>query len=174
MKNTDFNKHASTEKSTEKYKKYILLVVWVFTLIFMGFIMGSSTKTEVNSWYNDLNRSLISPPNYLFAVVWTILYAIMGFCGFLIWSGNQYFQKLRLIKILYILQLTLNFSWTPLFFSYHLVGAALLCIMLMSALVAFIIHLSYEKIIIVSILMMPYLFWLLFATYLNFYIWLNN
>lgn len=158
----------------EKYKKYTSLLAWVFTLIFIGFIMGSSTKTGINSWYNDLNRSLISPPNYLFGVVWTILYAMIGFCGFLIWNHDKSFQKLRFIKILYIAQLTLNFSWTPLFFSYHLVGTALLCIMLMSIIVGFIIRLSYEKISIVSILMAPYLFWLLFATYLNFYIWLNN
>ncbi len=156
-----------------KYKKYISLMLWVFALIFIGSVIGSSTKTGVSTWYKDLNRSPLSPPNYLFGIVWTILYAMIGASGFLMWQ-NQHFPRLRLIKILYVVQLILNFSWTPLFFSYHLVGTSLLCIILMNTLVAFMIYLSYEKIRAVSILMIPYLFWLLFATYLNFYIWQNN
>jgi translocator protein len=156
-----------------KYKKYISLMLWVFALILIGSVIGSSTKTGVNTWYKDLNRSPLSPPNYLFGIVWTILYAMIATSGFLIWQ-NQYFPRLRLIKILYAVQLILNFSWTPLFFSYQLVGTSLLCIILMSTLVACMIYLSYEKIRTVSILMIPYLLWLLLATYLNFYIWQNN
>ena len=156
-----------------KYKKYISLMLWVFALIFIGSVIGSSTKTGVSTWYKDLNRSPLSPPNYLFGIVWTILYAMIGASGFIMWQ-KQYFPRLRLIKILYVVQLILNFSWTPLFFSYHLVGTSLLCIILMSTLVTCMIYLSYEKIRTVSILMIPYLFWLLFATYLNFYIWQNN
>lgn len=164
----------SANERPTRYKKYILLIIWILGLIFIGFIIGSSTKTEVNNWYKNLNRSPLSPPNYWFGIVWTILYAMIGFSGFLIWEQNKYTKKLYLIKILYLSQLILNFSWTPLFFSYHMMDASFLFLMTIICLVACIIYLSYEKIRLVTVLMVPYLFWLLFAAHLNFYIWQNN
>ena len=150
-------------------KNYISLIVWILGLLLMGPILGSLTKTEMNTWYSTLSRSPLTPPNYVFPVAWTILYSMIATCGWIIWR-QQLFPKLRLIKSLYIMQLILNWSWTPLFFRYHLTGTSLLCLVLMDISVAMIIYFSYSRITSVRLLMTPYLLWILFATYLNFYI----
>lgn len=154
-------------------KDYLSLALWVGLMIAIGWIIGSITKPEISAWYATLNRSSLTPPNYVFPITWTILYTIIGICGWLIWlqpSGNQ----LKTIKLLYITQLIFNWIWSPLFFSYHLTGLSLLVVSLMDILVGTLIWLAYPKIRSVSLLMIPYLLWILFASYLNFYIWWYN
>lgn len=154
-------------------KTYLSLIIWTLSLITIGGAIGSLTKPEISSWYSTLNRSPLTPPNYVFPVAWTILYGIIGACGWLIWRSKT-FPKLTAIKTLYVIQLILNWSWTPLFFHYHLTGLSLVVLIAMDILVGMLILLAYRKMKAVSLLMMPYLLWILFATYLNFYIWLCN
>ncbi len=153
-------------------KRYLSLVIWIFSLITIGVIIGNLTKIDIGSWYATLNRSPLTPPNYVFGIVWSILYALLGVCGWAIW--NNHIRQLKSIKIAYLSQLLLNWSWTPLFFRYHMTGFALICITLMVILVLCIILMTLRKIKIVSFLLTPYLLWLMFAIYLNLYIWLNN
>ena len=153
-------------------KNHLCLIIWVVALIAIGWIIGSLTKAEISTWYNTLNRSSLTPPNYVFPVAWTILYGAIGACGWVIWREPS-FPKLRVIKILYVVQLVLNWSWTPLFLHYHLIGLSLVILGSMDILVGIIIWPSYPKIRSVSLLMIPYLLWILFASYLNFYIWQN-
>lgn len=154
-------------------KNYLSLVIWIPTLILIGSIIGSLTKPEISTWYITLNRAPLTPPNYVFPVAWTILYGAIGTCGWVIWSTKS-FSNLKLIKSLYLIQLILNWSWTPLFFYYHLTGFSLLVLVAMDILVGMIIYLAYPKIRSVSLLMIPYLLWIVFASYLNFYIWQYN
>lgn len=156
-----------------KIKNYVSLITWIVVLILIGSIIGSLTKAEINTWYSTLNRSPFTPPNYVFPVVWTMLYAMIATSGWIIWRTPS-FPQLRLIKSLYVMQLILNWSWTPLFFSYHLIGLALICLSLIIILVTSLIIKSYQKINIAALLLMPYLLWLLLAAHLNFYIWQYN
>ena len=154
-------------------KNHISLIIWIVGLIVIGSIIGSFTKPEISTWYSTLNRSSLTPPNYVFPVTWTILYGAIGACGWLIWCTLS-FPKLRVIKTLYVIQLILNWSWTPLFFHYHLIGLSLIILGCMDVLVGTLIWFSYPTIRSVSFLMIPYLLWILFATNLNFYIWQRN
>ncbi len=154
-------------------KNLLSLIIWIVALIVIGGGIGSLTKPEISAWYNTLNRSNLTPPNYVFPVAWTILYGIIGACGWVIWR-TQAFQQLKVIKTLYVTGLILNWSWTPLFFHYHLTGLSLMILVLMDILVGMIIWLSCRKIRSVSLLMIPYLLWIVFASYLNFYIWKYN
>lgn len=154
-------------------KTHFSLIIWIVALIAIGGIIGSLTKPEISTWYSTLHRSTLTPQNYVFPVAWTILYGIIGVCGWLIWL-SQAFPKLSIIKTLYVAQLILNWSWTPLFFHYHLTGLSLVVLVAMDILVCALIFLAYPKIRTVSLLMIPYLLWILFATYLNFYIWQYN
>jgi tryptophan-rich sensory protein len=154
-------------------KVHLSLIIWIVGLIAIGSVIGSLTKPEISAWYSTLHRSTLTPPNYLFPVAWTILYGIIGGCGWLIW-GPQAFPKLSVIKTLYVAQLILNWSWTPLFFHYHLTVFSLVVLAAMDILVCALIWLAYKKMRAVSLLMIPYLSWILFATYLNFYIWWCN
>ncbi len=154
-------------------KTHISLIIWIVALIAIGGVIGSLTKPEISTWYSALNRSALTPPNYVFPVAWTILYGIIGACGWLIWRASS-FPKLSIIKTLYVTQLILNWSWTPLFFYYHLTGLSLIVLIAMNILVGTITWLAYQKMREVSLLMIPYLSWILFASYLNFYIWQYN
>ncbi|WP_021827461.1 TspO/MBR family protein [Holospora obtusa] len=126
-------------------KNHLSLIIWIAALIAIGGVIGSLTKPEISTWYSTLNRSALTPPNYVFPVAWTILYGIIGACG-----------------------------WTPLFFHYHLTRLSLLVLVAMDILVVTIIWLAYKKMRAASLLMIPYLSWILFASYLNFYIWQYN
>ncbi|GAJ46859.1 translocator protein [Holospora elegans E1] len=149
------------------------LIIWIVALIAIGGAIGSLTKPEISTWYSTLNRSPLTPPNYVFPVAWTILYGMIGACGWLIWRTSS-FPKLSVITTLYVTQLILNWSWTPLFFHYHLTGISLVVLVAMDILVCALIYLTYKKMKAVSLLMIPYLSWILFASYLNFYIWRWN
>ncbi len=149
------------------------LIIWIVLLIAIGGAIGSLTKPEISTWYSTLNRSLLTPPNYVFPIAWTILYGIIGVCGWLIWRASS-FPKLKVLKTLYVIQLILNWSWTPFFFRYHLTGLSLVILGAMDILVGALICVAYPRMKAVSLLMIPYLLWILFATYLNFYIWWYN
>jgi tryptophan-rich sensory protein len=154
-------------------KNQLSLIIWVVAMIAIGGAIGSLTKPEISTWYSTLHRSTLTPPNYVFPIAWTILYGIIGACGWLIWHP-QAFPKFSIIKTLYVTQLILNWSWTPLFFGFHLTGLSLIVLGLMDILVFALIWLAYRKMRAVSLLMIPYLSWILFASYLNFYIWQCN
>jgi len=154
-------------------KNHLFLIIWMVALIAIGGVIGSLTKPEISTWYSTLNRSTLTPPNYIFPIAWTILYGIIGACGWLIWRSPQ-FPRLSVIKTLYVTQLILNWSWTPLFFHYHLTGLSLVVLGAMDILVCALICIAYRKMKAVSLLMIPYLSWILFASYLNFYIWQYN
>ena len=154
-------------------KNHLSLIIWILGLITIGSVIGSLTKPEIATWYSTLHRSRLTPPNYVFPIAWTILYGIIVACGWLIWRASV-FPKLSIIKTLYVAQLILNWSWTPLFFHYHLTGLSLVVLGLMDILVCILIWLAYKKMRAVSLLMIPYLSWILFASYLNFYIWQYN
>ena len=156
-----------------KNEKNLSLIIWITALIAIGSSIGALTKPEISTWYSTLNRSALTPPNYVFPIAWTLLYAIIGICGWRIWRTSS-FPQLRTIKTLYIMQLILNWSWTPLFFRYHLTGYSLLVLGCMDILVAMVIYLCRSRIKSVSLLIIPYLLWIMFATYLNFYIWWYN
>lgn len=156
-----------------RIKKYLSLPLWILGVIFIGSTIGYFTKPQINVWYDSLNLSPLTPPKYVFPVMWTILYAMIGTAGWCIWRSPS-FAKLAWIKKLYSAQLGLNWTWTPLFFGYHLTGWAFLSIVMMIFTTAAIIYLGYKKIKLSSMLMIPYLCWIVFAGYLNFYVWRFN
>lgn len=154
-------------------KHYVKLLIWILSLILMGSGIGFLTKNTIDTWYITLNRSALTPPNYVFGIAWNILYVMIAVSGWLLWESKP-FLALQQIKILYVLQLILNWIWTPLFFSYHLTGLACICLTMMVILLAILIVKAYKNLTAASLLLVPYLLWLLFASYLNFYIWQYN
>jgi tryptophan-rich sensory protein len=115
--------------------------LWLEGLI--GSIIGALTKSSVDTWYKTLNRSPLNPPNYLFGIAWSVLYAMIATSGWIIWRSDS-FAALKTIKKLYVSQLILNWLWTPLFFSYHLTGVSLICLCSIIILVALLIMKSYK------------------------------
>ena len=142
-------------------------------LMSIGSAIGNLTKSGIDTWYHTLNRSALTPPNYVFGIAWSILYFMIALSGWLIWKLDSR-SNLQLIKRLYIAQLILNWSWSPLFFGYRLTGVAFFCLVMIVVLVAILIVKLRKTSTAASVLLMPYLLWLLFAGHLNFYIWWYN
>ncbi|MBQ2611535.1 tryptophan-rich sensory protein [bacterium] len=117
-------------------------------------------------WYNSLNRPPLAPASYVFAPAWTMLYILMGI-SLLIYSLTKTDRKKRSGYLLFFAQLILNLIWTPIFFILKNIALALVAIIFLDISVFFNIKEFYKISRIAAILLVPYLIWILFATYLN-------
>lgn len=140
-------------------------------LIFITLIISFLSMNKIDNWYLNLNKSSLSPPGYIFGIAWTILYILMSTSVWIIWEKEK---KITLPIILYIIQIILNLAWSPIFFKYHQINIALFLILFIWMLVFTIIVLFYSINKTASLLLMPYLIWLSFAFYLNYYVVKNN
>lgn len=154
-------------------KDIVWLMLFIVILLFISGLLGMITQQNIDTWYNSLKRSPLSPPNYLFGIVWPILYCMIGTSGWLIWLMPRYAGH-AIVRYAYVVQLVLNWLWTPLFFSYHLIGLSLICLLLIVVMVIFLIMRLYILNRIATVLLLPYIAWLLFATHLHVYVWLYN
>ncbi len=122
--------------------------------------------------FNSLIKPILSPPGFLFPIVWTILYVLMGISSYLIYKENDYHSNCCL-KI-YGINLFMNFLWTPIFFGLNLRLFALIWIILLDVVVIYMIICFYKVNKKAAYLQIPYFIWCLFATYLNLSIYLLN
>ena len=137
-------------------------------------IVGGSLVGLIISGYNnygDMVKPPLSPPSYIFPIVWTILYILMGISYFLATKDNENNKELDQI---YLLQLLVNFMWPIIFFVLKMYFTAFLWIILLLILVIVMIKELLKINKIIGYLQIPYLIWLLFATYLNIGIFLLN
>lgn len=140
-----------------------------------GVVGSSFTVAAIPTWYSTLVKPAQSPPSWLFAPVWTTLYAVMGVAAYMIWQqGAVTWTRRRQALAIFVLQLVLNAWWSILFFGLRSPGAALIDILLLwLAIVATIV--SFYKISRPAAwLLVPYILWVSFAIYLNFSIWVLN
>ena len=118
------------------------------------------------SWYQNLNKPFLSPPSYVFTIVWPILYILMAISLFMFLKGGMRREKIIPLFI-FVVQLALNLSWSPIFFGLQKMGLALIVIILMIILTIITIFYFYKFSKISAILLIPYLLWICFALYLN-------
>jgi len=142
----------------------------------VGWLGAISTRKEVTgSWYQNLSKSSLTPPNWVFPVAWTSLYTIIGVASYLVYSnGNGFSGPAKVPLALYGTQLALNGIWSPLFFVAHRPDLSLLDILAMDAFVAATIYSFAEVNKTAALMLLPYMAWISFATYLNFSVWRNN
>lgn len=142
------------------------LLVSILLPLAVGGLSGMYTSQAVPEWFATLNRPSFSPPNWLFGPVWTILYTLMGISLFLIWKQNSSRER-NLAILIFLLQLTLNFFWSFIFFFLNRIGMALIEIILLWINILIMIVLFYKIKPIAACLNIPYLLWVSFATALN-------
>lgn len=127
----------------------------------------------MNNWYNNIKKSKLNPPSWVFGVVWPILYCTMIFSFIKVYS-NKKCENLCYPLIIFIFHTILNFIWTTLFFKFKNISLALIDLILLDISLIYIIFLFYQIDKTASLILVPYLIWILFATYLTFFIFFNN
>jgi len=127
----------------------------------------------MNNWYETLNRAPWSPPNYVFGIVWPILYLLM-FISFSLVFFNKKCKGLCEPLLFFLLQLVLNLGWTTIFFRFRQLVAGLIVITAIIGITAYTAYRFYSIDKTASILLIPYLLWLCVAFSLNAYIVMYN
>lgn len=131
--------------------------------VIMGAIVGLIINPFMN--YQNLNKPPLSPPGIIFPIVWTILYIIMGY---------SFYKQNEQNKTIYYTQLIVNGLWSIFFFVFKWYLFSFLWIILLIILVIIMIKEFYKINKLSGLLNIPYLIWLLFASYLSFGVYLLN
>lgn len=137
----------------------------------IGFISGLISMGGIKN-FNSLIKPFLSPPGFIFPIVWTILYILMGISSYLIYNENDYYSSFSL-KI-YALNLFVNFLWSPLFFGLGLRLFSFIWIVVLDIVVSYMIYNFYKVNKKAAYLQIPYLVWCIYATYLNLAFYLLN
>lgn len=126
-------------------------------------------------WFQSLNKPFLTPPNWVFTPVWTILYIMMGLSLIVFINGDGKIKKEKRAGVIFFMtQLVLNLLWSPTFFGQmNLLGGLIIIIFLnVFILLTIISFFRYSK--LAAWLLVPYLLWVMFATYLNFQYYVLN
>ena len=124
--------------------------------------------------FMQLNQPPLSPPGWVFGVVWTILYILMGVSSYLVIQSGVEEEEINKALSVYVYQLIVNFLWPTFFFNFGWFFFAFLWLVLLWVLVFIMIRRFYDISKLAGILQIPYLIWLTFAAYLNLGVWLLN
>ena len=137
-----------------------------------GAIGALFTVKAIPTWYMYLNKPSFSPPNWIFGPAWLTLYLLMGISVYLNWIKKT--KQAKFNVRLFFIHLFFNFIWTPIFFgARNPLFAFFIIIMIWLFIVVMIIRFwNVNK--ASALLLIPYLFWVTFASLLNFYIWRLN
>ena len=134
------------------------------------YIAGLNTST----YYTQLIKPGFAPPGFIFPIVWTILYTLMGISSYLIMKEGYDLYKTKDAMFYYWLQLALNFIWSILFFGLDLRFASLVTIVILIIVLCVMIYKFYKINKAAGLINLPYLIWLLYALLLNYFIWIIN
>ena len=142
-------------------------LVIVPAVLLAGFLSGQAAGTGPgNPWFDALEKPAIYPPPASFGIVWSILYVIMGLALTMVVTARGAPGR-GLAIALFLVQLALNLAWTPLFFVAHRIEASLWLIVALDVAVVATIALFWRVRTAAALLLLPYLAWILFATWLN-------
>ena len=147
------------------------LLFYIITTILIGKIPSIFVFKSMNI-YNSLNRPPLSPPSIVFPIAWTILYILMGISIYIIMQSKRKLKKNA--RLIYYIQLVTNALWAPIFFGFKEYFLAFLWILMLIVFVITMILTFYKISKKAAYIQIPYLLWLLFASYLNFGVFVLN
>lgn len=157
-----------------KASDIVKLIVAVAVSQAAGIIGSLFTSPAISTWYATLVRPPLNPPSWAFAPVWTTLFLLMGIAAFLVWRRGLGRNDVRVALTVFGVQLGLNTLWSILFFGFQTPFLSLLEIVVLWLAIAATIGLFFRINKPAAYLLIPYLLWVSFATYLNAAYWFLN
>lgn len=151
----------------------MLLVCMVLPQL-AGFIGSIFTTPNIPTWYEGLTKPELAPPNWVFFPVWTILFLMMGVALYLVWREGVSKWSVKIALTFFFVQLALNTLWSIIFFGMQNPGLALIEIAFLWSAIALTIYTFFKVNKFAAYLLIPYLLWVSFASYLNYMIWVLN
>ncbi len=154
-----------------------MLILLIILFLAAGALGSVFVNSSITTWYAFIKRPFFAPPNFLFAPVWTILYILLAV---FYWRLDKIYDRskdkklIKKLKGIFILQMAINFMWTPIFFGLRNILGGLIVILVLDLLVVKMTFLSFKidkKCFYISLI---YLLWLLYATSLNLGIFILN
>ena len=153
----------------KKPTKFIISILLPYIAATIGSFFTAPRGID---WYSTLQRPGFSPPNWVFAPVWMILFFLMGLALYLVWAKDD--KKAKPAYIAYGIQLALNALWSIVFFGLHQPFYAFIEIIFLWTAILTTIVLFYRISKNAAYLLIPYILWVTFAAILNYYIYILN
>lgn len=139
-----------------------------------SYIAGIISGQSASMYYSQLIKPGFAPPGYLFPIVWTILYVLMGISAYIITKKGSEVAKVNDAMFYYKLQLGLSFLWSILFFGLDLRLTAMIDLIMLIVVIVIMIIKFYKIDKRAAYLNIPYLLWAMYALVLNYFIWIVN
>ncbi len=146
----------------------LVLSLFIVGVAGIGLLIGAIARPD--EWYQQLVKPGFNPPGWIFAPVWTVLYILIAIVGWRVWT----LSRNRFLKPLWVIQMGLNFLWSPIFFSLQSIGGALAVIVALLATILIFICYGWTRDRVSAAMFLPYLAWVAFATLLNLSIYRLN
>ena len=148
-------------------------IFWISFPLAVGFLSGLLSREGTEIYGLGIDKPPLSPPAFVFPVVWTVLYTLMGIGTALI--GRQPFEKNRALALnVFVTQLIVNFFWSLIFFNAQAYGFAFVWLLVLLTLVILMAVMFFRQNKTAGLLQIPYILWLVFAAYLNYSVWKLN
>jgi tryptophan-rich sensory protein len=148
------------------------LIISLLISLGSGVISGFLTREETSVFFDTIVKAPLTPPAFVFPIVWTALYALMGYSAWLVWKGKC--NEKRISLFIYSLQLAFVFLWPIIFFVYKQFEISFFWIILLWLMIITMVILFYSCERKAGLLQIPYLIWVTFASYLTFAICVLN
>ena len=161
--------------SIKEIRNFIISILIPLIIGYLSNILANLLSgLSISTYYSQLIKPSFAPPGIIFPIVWTILYVLMGISSYIIFKKGFDLSKVKDAIFYYCLQLALNFTWSILFFCLDLRFTALITLILLIIIVLIMMY-KFAKIDKKAMYInIPYLIWLVYALFLNYFIWIIN
>ena len=157
-------------EQTSRKEKIISAVIAFFYV----FCLGTCLSSKPSHFYMNLNKPVLTPPNWVFPIVWTFLFILIALAGY--WAWNHYEEKIErgLFAALYFANGILIYLWSTFFFGNNDPASAMVIIIGMIIIIEAMVTIGYRVNKKSGLILLPYFLWVLFASYLNLMILVLN
>lgn len=149
----------------EKLNKILLVSIPTLAVIIISSLI---TRPAVETWYQNISKPSFTPPDFVFPIVWTILFIMMGVAAIIVITSNAPKENVRPAIICYLVHLIFNFLWSYLFFKEGLFGYAFVEIIILWLMILLTILYFAKVSKLAAWLLVPYISWVSFASILTY------